>query len=1068
MSSPSLVYEDEILPEIEVRELLTLEEVLRDNPTFIAFTRDEMIEHIYNLVGDMQKTTTFVSSIFDYNTPHAPNDNIIPVLQATRRNNSDLDEQLDRFQDIMRAPDYKLQQSLLSFFQYPLEQVLPTTEGQGFIPHKKTLVGIAGSMNDTTIVLPTDNAVQALYGAAYLLPNVTKESYLFERAHATTPQYKSTEVVQTTDLDSVHPSFDQVVATLTEVPDIHELRLQLSKYGYDLLHLTQDQVATLVRKIQELPMPREEKDKKGKKHASIVGPIQWRDFYKALEQLPMPSLDKEKYRVIYDAFTASLPPQTANVDIPMDGSQILEGLRSGRFSFDEVVNFLKMMRNKFILDESFAALKRYMDINPDEIPDNIQSIVNKWARRLDKYEDRTAKVFLSLYQDMAEVKKGNDTSMYDGNPSQESQQVFEETENDYVADNDDEDDDVPLQETSHSIDNSMFEGYSDGVKEVVIPIVRKLHKLSSTSGVSFNLPDMVKFVAPRIVRISFQETLVQALPDLAQDIRNQLAAGNSDAALRISSTIVPSELGMRTRDVVKRMYKEYRDVLRTAFLTSLAWVVLDTQRLAMDKQLAFDPMSGMLSCIQVWSPFGPPLVKESSRNPEGVVYYLACVAEDTHIVDEFGWKSEDIVKHVLEFVHEHMSETVSQLKEQWLVYSKENTQTSNKAKQANISLAEAIEQKLKKRILTDFVRAFLYIPGMLSAAKHPSYAVGCCMQHLGPEFHADSDWKELKKLKAVKDQFAKKRMTRTDRPELGWLQAEERVAKAQTVLSYIIPTIEETSVHTTVTLWLELARDLNMSLLPPAMVDTFIHDPSSVDGVVAANIRMAFKTAQKRAPNVETFILKEASVEDLQRLLNRIAVVLSAQSVIYKDQHMENMYLQGSLQQIHLFKETLQKLDGKYDQIDAATLLHVLRYVVSRAMCLPANPEDAHGDKLFLTEMVDASFLSKVLKNVVDTVFSTVQTAAMPSWEDQQNFITKMRELQKVETLKVLNSQTEDDRQVIVEAKKLGLYKTTFTRPDDDGDTTNTAQDYDYDQEGENEFRYGGQNRDDNDLDDLN
>ena len=77
----------------------------------------------------------------------------------------------------------------------------------------------------------------------------------------------------------------------------------------------------------------------------------------------------------------------------------------------------------------------------------------------------------------------------------------------------------------------------------------------------------------------------------------------------------------------------------------------------------------------------------------------------------------------------------------------------------------------------------------------------------------------------------------------------------------------------------------------------------------------------------------------------------------------------------------------------------------------------------------------------------------MPTQEEQQAFITRMRELQKVETLRVLNSQTEEDRQMMVDAKKLGLFKVNDPK---DNDVENMVDD-NANEEGEAEFAYRGE-----------
>jgi hypothetical protein len=81
----------------------------------------------------------------------------------------------------------------------------------------------------------------------------------------------------------------------------------------------------------------------------------------------------------------------------------------------------------------------------------------------------------------------------------------------------------------------------------------------------------------------------------------------------------------------------------------------------------------------------------------------------------------------------------------------------------------------------------------------------------------------------------------------------------------------------------------------------------------------------------------------------------------------------------------------------------------------------------------------------------------MPSIAEQQAFITKMREVQKIETLKLLNAQTEDDRQLMIEAKNLGLLNMRPLLPTEEEQEVTEEVNNTYEEEGENEFRYAGE-----------
>jgi len=54
-----LIYEDEELPEIEIRELVSAEQIAEENPSFSIFSEKEVFAHLRQLFKDDQKAVGF-------------------------------------------------------------------------------------------------------------------------------------------------------------------------------------------------------------------------------------------------------------------------------------------------------------------------------------------------------------------------------------------------------------------------------------------------------------------------------------------------------------------------------------------------------------------------------------------------------------------------------------------------------------------------------------------------------------------------------------------------------------------------------------------------------------------------------------------------------------------------------------------------------------------------------------------------------------------------------------------------------------------------------------------------
>lgn len=1059
-----LLYEDEILPEIEIRELLTLEQVLDNNPSFVAFTRREIEDRLYDLLKDDATAATLTSEIYrivnrEDNNTHAHQ--VVPILKADKKTFFPEDDEDDTgdseyfrvLEDIKNAPNYNAQQALLNQLTYPLEHRPPMDGEAAFHPRgKSTLVGISSSLNMSTVLLPYDNAPEALAGAAFLPANVTPESFLNERVETPSlhPLLTTATFQHTTDLSAVRPTFDSVIRLIKSSDlDLHRLRHRLLQYGYSLDTLSTPQLSSLIDHLRGLHADAEAEASSHEARGAAARSWQrnWRDFFDALKQLPVRGLDKEKYNTIYNAIAAGTPPiQTpATLDIPFDNGRILEGIRTNTFTIDEVATFLKMTRNKIIIDNAFGVIQRYMEIDPDAIPENIESIIKKWTRRYASYDDRTASTFLELYRDMSEIKKGTDTSMYDGNPNEQPQQVFEELRYaESVAmevEENDIDDDINVDDLfGTDFDTSAFSHLTLGVREVIIPVTRKLHALSQASGVPLSIPKLLSYMAPRIVRVSFAESIQQNIPELAANVRLQLASGNFESAIRVASNILPTSLGERAQEVVRLLYKDYQNIVVSTFLECFAWFVIDTQTASLEKRLEFEPRYGMMSCMKLWGPYGAPLTKEKEK--VGVLYYLASVAQESGILGEYRTTHDQFAQDVLSFIADNMSDKVMELQDKHKDMLKEAMYTVSRAQQAKISLDYAIKEKSKQKLITEFVRSFLYLPGV---SKTPRY------MQLGPTFTSESDWQDMTKLKTLKDQLAKKRMTKIKRPELAWIETKTPPV-AHVIDIQLPPSLDVGQPQSTSSLrpWLEECRDANLFLLPPDVVNALLTDPTTLNTHITKNTSAFGKTIGKPA---------KLDIGAEPKLLDVVATSLYSSGIDIAIEDVEHQHIEMSMDAICSFKAMWSKIRNVMilDSIDGAIMSTMWRYVLSRAVCLPCDSKDANGrtGKLSIGDNVRVNFVQRVLTRTMSALTSALNNAKMPTAEEQHAFITKMREIQKVQTLQVLNNQTEDERLMTLDAKKLGLYKMNIDYGVINADLDEIHEDVEA--EGEAEFAYEGE-----------
>ena len=59
-------FEDEELDEIEYLEIVSLDELINDNPAFIAMSREDIYENLYELFSDKKRSNTVTQLFYDF------------------------------------------------------------------------------------------------------------------------------------------------------------------------------------------------------------------------------------------------------------------------------------------------------------------------------------------------------------------------------------------------------------------------------------------------------------------------------------------------------------------------------------------------------------------------------------------------------------------------------------------------------------------------------------------------------------------------------------------------------------------------------------------------------------------------------------------------------------------------------------------------------------------------------------------------------------------------------------------------------------------------------------------
>lgn len=199
MEEDYLIFEDEPLDEIEIKEYVTLEEILKDNPRFLAFSESDLYTKTDELLSDDIRTRAFIklhkSVLLEdkSRTSHQIHCNYtLPKLDVIRDDFEDINLYFEGRDRAANSINYLVQQQKL------MELSLPYIWEKGkntysFVPKNGILFTLndGASGGDTGKLLPFDNIEDMSFiGARWVLPKYTSENYLSEEYSNPKSKYK--------------------------------------------------------------------------------------------------------------------------------------------------------------------------------------------------------------------------------------------------------------------------------------------------------------------------------------------------------------------------------------------------------------------------------------------------------------------------------------------------------------------------------------------------------------------------------------------------------------------------------------------------------------------------------------------------------------------------------------------------------------------------------------------------------------------------------------------------------------------------------------------------------------
>ena len=180
MSSDEIIYVNEDIPEIEYYELVSMEDLIKENPNFIAFSKEEIYNELFNFVKTKSKSENFLKLFYEIiNRNKTNSNNFIIIADANRGNFEEEDiaefisnlKKYDKMNDIDLA--FKSKNKLWFPLNYSIDNKLT------FKAEQKTVIEI--SENNNYIIFKDDERNIPILGVYLYSPVTILEDYLNDK-----------------------------------------------------------------------------------------------------------------------------------------------------------------------------------------------------------------------------------------------------------------------------------------------------------------------------------------------------------------------------------------------------------------------------------------------------------------------------------------------------------------------------------------------------------------------------------------------------------------------------------------------------------------------------------------------------------------------------------------------------------------------------------------------------------------------------------------------------------------------------------------------------------------------
>jgi len=1060
-------YEDEDLDDIEYLEIMSLDDIIKDNPSFIALSENDIRDNLSNMFLNNKKaknvTKLFYEIINDINEKRGVLDNYDNYIF-----NAEVEKEKNDVNEIKEQEDASYFNKLENreFNQYIKAKdkyffcIKYNNESTNirFMNDKKINISLEPYHNNEFPiyypVFPTDEVNIPIISAYYKIPRSTISDKIYEKITDYLINSKNINLKNANNYDNtkdlvkdVRPDIHHIIKYMKEDErndfnlDYKNIDAIFKKFGKSLDLINQKDCDILCDYM--ISVTEYEKERKNifrriniKKSDILNKKLVFFDKLKSiinlldLKESTINFLGKTKIILEEHLSTIAVTDELVNLNNLNINKLILHINQTDEEDVLQLLTNIKQSMHMANIKDTIIEIDKILktvDKKP-EIIKNYEILKHKfeYSRNHIFDYDKDGKHYLISYREVKEIKEGKYNDNYEGIPLDNMEDTINVDDQDniahevydikYVIDT------IDINKYLTNINYKTEEGFIDGIKNV-LPELTEISKMCNLE-IDYDILCSELFKYNRSIP-SRKNIYIKEFKDrnveLNKTLLNILEKVPPKNILNINGLV--NELDRDTLDIILIATKEWLSSIKELFIHAISFWILNVQEKILDDTFPLDENYLNDNYIVNWYKYGSPFNNLKKSEEKGVLPYIINIAKEYLInKNELSINTDNLLKNTIKFIEDKYTPYLENMKSKYeLLKNKKKEMRGLIEKEKFKNLRDnKICVKNVNLCKEQHVKSLLYMPD-IDYVKIHKFLHGCCLKKLDDTFSDDIDLKNAKRkdLIAWKKEFAKKRMTNKTR-ELRFIP--EKVNKDKAVVKELDSIFKEDITYdikysNILSLWLDEMREKQNNILPVKVIDDIEFNAKKIDIAIKNNLNILAKTSKnlKNDNFINGFYKDKIKYKSI--ILSIIKILNNYSKK--KDNIELTLLIDISIKDLRNIIIDLNKLNSILVEDNEIDTERINRYIVSRALCCPFNPDELVNGSLS-SHIINNSTIQELAKNIYTDILKIIELT-FPTAEENINFLNEQREKNKQNKINILNDKSVEENLLIKELKKAGI-----------------------------------------------